>query len=165
MKDAVQGVRRNLYTLEVPHGLVLSKQDHESAHVTSKGQNVHGGSCLRIVPWDSVKSKELPQDAQPWQEKGCSPAHITLSLQSFLLLHRVFPSCWKDKQDPGHHGSHTVFHSCPAPTWHNLVLPHAPGTQRLPAKEKEQGNVFLCLLLASRLEFSRANETRTPFQH
>lgn len=66
----------------MPHGLVLSKQHHESMHMTFKGQNFYGGSCFRIVPWDSVRSKELPQDAQPWEEKGCSPAHLTQSLQS-----------------------------------------------------------------------------------
>lgn len=66
----------------MPHGLLLGKQDHESAHMTFKGRNLHGGSCCRIVPWDSVKRKELTQAAQPWQEKGCSPAHLILSLQS-----------------------------------------------------------------------------------
>lgn len=134
MKDAIQSPRRNLYTLKMPHGLVLIKQDHESAHVTFKGQNFHGGSCFRIVPWDSVKSKELPQDAQLWEEKGCSPAHLTLGLQAAPPAPQGLSQLLEGFQDTM---ALTVFHSCTTPAWQKLVLPHSPGTQRLPTKEKE----------------------------
>lgn len=99
MKDAIQSPRRNLYTLKMPHGVVLIKQDHESAHVTFKGQNFHGGSCFRIVPWDSVESKELPQDAQLWEEKGCSPAHLTLGLQAAPSAPQGLPQLLEGFQD------------------------------------------------------------------
>lgn len=50
MEDAIQALRRSLYALKMPCGLVLSKKDHESAHVTSNDKVSTDAAVLASSP-------------------------------------------------------------------------------------------------------------------